>query len=74
MTEKVRWKEAHGTAEYIPCGNAYCTEGNCANCDVQMQLQVERKTEQGIPVEEMTALEQRFLSENEEKKLAFFGG
>jgi len=68
MTERYRWKEAHGTAEYIPCGNAYCTEGNCANCDVQMQLQVGRKIGQGIPEEELTVPEQKYLSGNESEE------
>jgi len=45
---KLTWKEAHGDAAYIPCGNAYCTEGNCANCETQMALQIERKKELGM--------------------------
>jgi len=54
----------HGDAAYIPCGNAYCGDGNCANCETQMQLQVERKTEQGIGPEEMTPWEQKYVREN----------
>jgi len=57
MIRKLTWKEAHGNAEYIPCGNAYCTDGNCANCEIQMKLQVEDKTEKKI---ELTEAEQRF--------------
>jgi len=63
MSGKRTWKESHGDAAYIPCGNAYCAEGNCANCEIQMQLQVESKTKAG---EELTAAERLYL-QNEDK-------
>lgn len=64
---KLTWKEAHGNADYIPCGNAYCTDGNCANCETQMQLQVEQKTKQGINPHDMTIVEQEYIKRNKQE-------
>jgi len=61
MEAKLSWSESHGDAAYIPCGNAYCTDGTCANCEIQMQLQVEVKMAQGLSREDLTEAEREYL-------------